>query len=55
MQKTALTGFVAGGCLSRMSGAQQAKLKAWVTAALPGSTRQIGAFIAAQFSFSYES
>jgi transposase len=47
--------FEAGGSVSRMSGADQDRLKAWVTAALPGSTRQIGAFIAAQFGFSYES
>jgi hypothetical protein len=46
--------FEAGGSLSRMSGAEQAGLKAWVTASLPGTTRQIGAFIAAQFGFSYE-
>jgi transposase len=47
--------FEAGGSLSRMSGAEQDRLKAWVTAALPGSARQIGAFIEAQFGFSYES
>jgi transposase len=47
--------FEAGGSLSRMSGADQDRLKAWVTASLPGSTRQIGAFITAQFGFSYES
>jgi transposase len=47
--------FEAGGSLSRMSGADQDRLKAWVTAALPGSTRQIGAFIAAECGFSHES
>jgi transposase len=46
--------FEAGGSLSRMSGADQDRLKAWVTAALPGSTRRIGAWIEAQCGFSYE-
>ena len=47
--------FEAGGSLSRMSAVDQDRLKAWVTAALPGSARQIGSWIEAQCGFSYES
>ena len=46
--------FKAGGGLSRMSLADQDRLKAWVSAALPGSTRRIGAWIEAECGFSYE-
>ncbi len=48
-----LTSFEAGGSASQMSGEQQDKLKAWVTAALPRSTRQIGAWIEQQFGLVY--
>jgi transposase len=46
--------FEAGGSACRMSGEQQVKLKAWVSAALPRSTRQIGAWIEAEFGLVYE-
>ena len=48
-----MTRFEAGGSASQMSGEQQDKLKAWVTAALPRSTRQIGAWIEQQFGLSF--
>ena len=41
-----LAHFEAGGSACKMSGGQQAQLKAWIGAELPCSTRQIGAFIA---------
>ena len=44
-----LTRFEAGGSACQMSDAQQDKLKAWVAAALPRSTRQIGAWIEKEF------
>jgi transposase len=40
-----LTRFEAGGSACQMNGEQQENLKAWVAAALPRSTRQIGAWI----------
>jgi hypothetical protein len=40
-----LTRFEAGGSACQLSGEQQEKLKAWVAAALPRTTRQIGAWI----------
>jgi transposase len=46
--------FEVGGSACRMSGEQQAKLKAWVAAALPRSTRQIGAWVDAEFGLAYE-
>ena len=46
--------FEAGGSACLMSGAQQEALKAWVAAALPRSTRQIGAWIGTQFGLAYE-
>lgn len=46
--------FEAGGSLGRMSRLKQDELKAWITATLPHSTRQIGAFIEAHCGFSYE-
>ena len=49
-----LTVFEAGGNACRLSGEQQEKLKAWVGARLPRSTRQIGAGIEAQFGLVYE-
>jgi transposase len=50
-----LTRFEAGGSACRMSGEQQEKLKAWVAAALPRSTRRIGAWIEKEFGLVYES
>ena len=49
-----LARFEAGGSACKMSEDQQGQLKAWIGAALPGSTRQIGAFIEAQFGLAYE-
>ena len=46
--------FEAGGSACRMNGEQQEKLKAWVSAALPRSTRQTGAWIEAEFGLAYE-
>jgi transposase len=48
-----LTCFEAGGSECRMSGERQEKLKAWVVASLPRSTRQIGAWIEREFSLTY--
>ena len=45
--------FEAGGSACQMSGTQQDKLKAWVAAALPRSTRQIGAWIETEFGLVY--
>jgi transposase len=50
-----LTRFEAGGGASHLSKAQEATLKAWITAALPRSTRAIGAFIEQEFGVVYES
>jgi transposase len=49
-----LTRFEAGGSACQLSDEQQEKLKAWVAAALPGATRQIGAWIAKEFGVVYE-
>ena len=48
-----LARFEAGGSACQMSGIQQDKLKAWVAATLPRSTRQIGAWIEKEFGFVY--
>jgi transposase len=48
-----LTRFEAGGSACQMNGEQQENLKAWVAAALPRSTRQIGAWIEQQFGHVY--
>jgi transposase len=50
-----LTRFETGGSACQMSDPQLEELKAWVTATLPRSTRQIGAFIEKQFGVVYES
>jgi transposase len=49
-----LARFEAGGSACQLNGEQQEKLKAWVAAALPRSTRQIGAWIEAEFGVVYE-
>jgi transposase len=46
--------FEAGGSACRLSGEQQDKLKTWVSASLPRSTRRIGAWIEAEFGLAYE-
>src|SRR5664280_2330815 len=48
-----LTRFEAGGSACQMNGEQQENLKAWVAAALPRSTRQIGAWIEQEFGHVY--
>ena len=49
-----LTRFETGGSACQMNDEQQETLKAWVAAALPRSTRQIGAWIEQEFSVGYE-
>jgi len=50
-----LTSFDMGGSASFLSAAQEEALKAFVSAALPRSTRQIGAWIEQEFGLVYES
>ena len=50
-----LTRFDMGGSSSKMSAEQAESLKAWATATLPRSTRQVGAWIAKEFGLVYES
>ena len=49
-----LLDFGAGGSACRMNDEQQSKLKAWVSEALPRSTRRIGAWIEAKFGLAYQ-
>ena len=49
-----LTRFETGGSACQMNDEQQESLKAWVAAALPRSTRQIGAWIEQEFGVGYE-
>jgi transposase len=50
-----LTRFEAGGSASQLSQAQEEALVAWISQALPRSTRHVGAYIASQFGVVYES
>src|SRR6476619_7341836 len=50
-----LTSFDMGGSASFLSAAQEGALKVFVSAALPRSTRQIGAWIEKEFGLVYES
>ena len=50
-----LTSFDVGGSTSYLSAKQEDDLKAWAGAALPRSTRQIGAWIEKEFGLVYES
>jgi transposase len=50
-----ITSFDVGGSASYLSAKQEDDLKAWVGAALPRSTRQIGAWIEKEFGLVYES
>ena len=50
-----LARFETGGSACQMNDAQLEEIKAWVTATLPRSTRQIGAFIEKRFGIVYES
>jgi len=49
-----LARFDAGGSACQLSGEQQDKLKAFVSETLPRSTREIGAWIEAQFGVTFE-
>ena len=49
-----LTDFGYEGSACQLSGEQQEKLKGWVTAALPRTTRQVGAWIENEFGVVYE-
>src|SRR5208282_4769193 len=53
--KALLSSFDVGGSASYLSVKQEDDLKAWVSAALPRSTRQIGAWIEKEFGLVYES
>ena len=50
-----ITSFDVGGSASYLSVKQEDDLKAWVSAALPRSTRQIGAWIETEFGLVYQS
>ena len=50
-----LTNFGYEGSACQLSGEQQENLKAWVAAALPRTTRQVGAWIEKEFGLVYES
>src|SRR5659263_539853 len=50
-----ITSFDGGGSASYLGVKQEDYLKAWVAAALPRSTRQIGAWIETEFGLVYES
>ena len=50
-----LTRFDSGGSCPRLAEDQEAKLKSWIAAALPRSTRQVGAYIEREFGVVYES
>ena len=47
--------FESGGSASYLSQAKEEALKAWITATLPRSTRQVGAYIEQEFGVVYES
>ena len=49
-----LTNFSYEGSACQLSGEQQEKLKTWVAAALPRTTRQVGAWIENEFGVVYE-
>jgi transposase len=49
-----LAGFGYEGGACRLSDAQQAKLKAWVTATLPRSTCEVGAWIEKELGIAYQ-
>ena len=50
-----LASFEAGGSACQFSAEQQQALKTWISASLPRSTRQIGAWIMAQYGLVYDS
>ncbi|NJL70541.1 MAG: hypothetical protein HC888_02450 [Candidatus Competibacteraceae bacterium] len=49
------TNFEVGGSTSFLNAAQETDLKAWVSATLPNSTREVGAFNAQAFDIVHES
>jgi len=49
-----LASFNHEGGACRLTGEQQDKLKAWISRTLPRTTRQIGAWIAAEFGIEYQ-
>jgi len=53
--RKALMRFESGGSACNLSEPQQEKLSAWVRATSPRATRQIGAWIAAEFGVEYDS
>jgi len=50
-----LTRFDGGGSCPRLADDQEAKLKSWIAATLPRSTRDVGADIEREFGVVYES
>ena len=50
-----LASFEAGGSACQFSDERQQALKTWISASLPRSTRQIGAWIMAQYGLVYDS
>jgi transposase len=57
-EEDGIEGLVSFGCdgsACRLSDAQQAKLKAWITETLPRTTREVGAWIEAECGITYES
>lgn len=53
--RKALMRFETGGSACNLSEGQQEKLAAWVRAASPRSTRQVGAWISSEFGVEYDS
>ena len=51
---TGLASFNHGGSACRLGEAQQARLLTWVSATLPRTTREVGAWIERQFGIAYE-
>lgn len=49
-----LASFHHEGSCCRLTAEQQDKLKAWITATLPRTTRQVGAWIEAEFAIDYQ-
>ena len=50
-----LTRFESGGSCPRLAADQEAKLKSWIAATLPRSTRHVGAYIEREFGVVHES
>jgi transposase len=56
-QRDGIDGLVLGhkGGFCRLDVAQREQLRIWVTETLPGTTRQVGGYVLAQFGITYES